>query len=126
MGFVQDFTLNHPKRNVLEQAGYLDEDWPKDPVGMEGILKAILRELPDAGLTLIKPLWAGSYPDPKQPTCFHVMRFGSDWSDAVRDGVRAACSGILEYRRGDEAEEGRIIQGIWEDICRAQVVVADL
>ena len=55
------------------------------------------------------------------------MPFSEPWSSGIRDAARAACTARgYTYRRGDEAEEGRIIQAIWDDICGAQVVLIDL
>jgi hypothetical protein len=61
------------------------------------------------------------------PSVFHVMPFSESWSNAVRDTVRASCNthGFV-YKRGDEADEGRIIQSIWQDICAAHSVLVDL
>jgi hypothetical protein len=55
------------------------------------------------------------------------MPFGPDWANEVRDVTRAACKkrGFV-YRRGDEAEEGRSIRAIWDDLCRASIVLIDL
>ena len=61
------------------------------------------------------------------PTVFHVMPFSEPWSNKIRDAARATCTAHgYAYRRGDEADEGRIIQAIWDDICGAHVVLVDL
>jgi len=125
--YLNQVTANHPKRGRFEGSSYLDRMWLEDPVGFEGVIKQLLRDLPETGLRLIRPRWPGSYPKVgDRRRCFHVMPFGSPWSDSVRDSVRAACGGIAEYQRGDEADDGRIIRGIWLDICRADVVLVDL
>jgi hypothetical protein len=55
------------------------------------------------------------------------MPFSEPWSNGARDAARAACTARgYGYRRGDEADEGRIIQAIWDDLCGAHVVLVDL
>jgi hypothetical protein len=61
------------------------------------------------------------------------MPFGPlPWADEVRDVAAAACAeGLgdgrpLIYRRGDDAAEGRILRSIWDELCRAHVVLVDL
>jgi hypothetical protein len=77
--------------------------------------------------TLLHPVWPASYPDPKQPTCFHIMPFGKAWSGSVRDKVRRAVEhGGLEYRRGDQSRGVHVIRSIWDEICRASAVIVDL
>jgi hypothetical protein len=55
------------------------------------------------------------------------MPFRPSWADEVRDAARSVCTDLgFIYRRGDEAEEGRIIQAVWDDLCRANVVLVEL
>lgn len=76
---------------------------------------------------LLHPVWPASYPDVKCPTAFHLMPFGKKWSGPVRDKVRRAIEhGGLEYRRGDQTKGVYVIRAIWDEICRASMVIADL
>ncbi|MGH9875528.1 MAG: hypothetical protein ACRD9S_23985 [Pyrinomonadaceae bacterium] len=75
---------------------------------------------------LLFPTWPGSYPEPNQRRCFHVMPFSEPWSNEAREAVRRACGENITYRRGDETEDPNVIRAIWQEICRASEVVVDL
>jgi hypothetical protein len=125
--FLDQITRDHPRRRMLEASGLLDARQIDDPIGFAGSVKQILREQGLADLQAISPAWAGRYPDAATPTVFHVMPFSEPWSNEIRDAVRATCTARgYTYRRGDEADEGRIIQAIWDDICAAHVALVDL
>jgi nucleoside 2-deoxyribosyltransferase len=127
LAYLDQITQDHPRRRMLEATGLLDARQIDDPIGFIGSVKQILREQGLADLQVISPAWAGHYPDAAMPSVFHVMPFSEPWSDEVRNAVRATCTahGFI-YKRGDEADEGRIIQSIWQDICAAQIVLVDL
>jgi hypothetical protein len=125
--FLDRITQGHPRRRMLEAAGLLDTQQIDDPIGFIGSVKQILREQGLADLQVIFPAWPGHYPDAALPTVFHVMPFSEPWSNAIRDTVRASCKMHgFTYKRGDEADEGRIIQSIWQDVCAAHIVLVDL
>lgn len=125
--FLDQITRDHPRRKMLEATGLLDAQQVDDAIGFTGIVKLILRERGLGDLQAIFPAWAGRYPDAAMPTVFHVMPFSEPWSNDTRDTVRATCTARgYSYRRGDEADEGRIIQAIWDDICGAHIVLVDL
>jgi hypothetical protein len=125
--FLDRATRDHPRRQMLEASGVLDQQQIDDPVGFAGCVKQIVRERGLRDLEVIFPAWPGRYPDEANPTLFHVMPFSEPWSDGVRDAARERGNGHgYAYRRGDESDEGRIIQAIWDDICGAQLVLVDL
>jgi len=124
--FLDRLTANHPRRRAIEEMGWLDPNLANDCTGFVAKAEQVLRLLP-APWRLLRPAWPAAYPDAAPPRCFHVMPFGPSWADGVRDIARAACEerGFI-YRRGDEAEEGRIIHAIWDDLCRASLILVDL
>lgn len=120
-------TASHEKRKIFEGMGWLDPALAKDPAGFAAKAEQLISALPAPPWRLLRPAWPAAYPDAAQKRCFHVMPFGPDWANEVRDVARMACEerGFV-YRRGDEAEEGRIIHAIWDDLCRASIVLVDL
>ena len=125
--FLERITRDHPRHRMLEAAGLLDAQQIDDAIGFAGSVMQILREQGLGDLQAISPAWAGRYPDEAMPAVFHVMPFSEPWSNKIRDAARATCTAHgYAYRRGDEADEGRIIQAIWDDICGAHVVLVDL
>ncbi len=127
VAFLDRLTNGHEKRKAFKGMGWLDPALAKDPAGFVALADGLIRELPAPPWRLLRPAWLAAYPDEAQRRCFHVMPFGPDWANEVRDVARAACKvrGFV-YRRGDEAEEGRIIHAIWDDLCRASIVLVDL
>ena len=125
--FLDGATRDHPRRRTLEVSGVLDDQQIDDPVGFAGCVRQIVREQGLRDLEVVFPAWPGRYPDAGNPALFHVMPFSEPWSDGVRDAARQLCSGRgYVYRRGDESDEGRIIQAIWDDIGAAHLVLVDL
>ena len=127
VALLDRLTAGHPKRKSFERMGWLDPAQASDPAGFVARAEQLIPALPAPPWRLLRPAWPAAYPDEGQRRCFHVMPFGPDWADEARDVARAACKeqGFV-YRRGDEAEEGRIIHAIWDDLCRASVVLIDL
>jgi hypothetical protein len=113
VAFLDRLTDGHEKRKVFERMGWFDPALAKDPAGFVAKADQLIRALPAPPWRVLRPAWLAAYPDEKQRRCFHVMPFGPDWANEVRDVARAACEerGFV-YRRGDEAEEGRIIHAI--------------
>jgi hypothetical protein len=57
------------------------------------------------------------------------MPFGPDWADDAFRTARDVCRSrrvSIEYQRGDLSREGRINRAIWDDLCRATVVLVDV
>ena len=127
LAFLDRLTAGHERRATFEGMGWLAPTLAADPAGCVAACEQLLRAMPQQGLRVLRPCWPAAYPDVQRKQCFHVMPFGPDWADEVRDTARAVCRGLgLAYRRGDEAEEGRIVHAIWDDLCRAHVVLVDL
>jgi hypothetical protein len=127
LAFVDRLTAGHAQRKVFEGMKWLEPALASDPAGFAAALELLFRKLEPPPWRLLRPAWPGAYPDAGPPRCFHVMPFGPDWADEARDAARAACQERgFGYRRGDEAEDGRIIPAIWDDLCRAGVVLVDL
>ncbi|MEY4547976.1 MAG: hypothetical protein RL685_4171 [Pseudomonadota bacterium] len=126
LAFADALTVGHAKRHALEAAGWLSSELVTDPLALAGSLGQVLREPGLDGWQLLHSAWPGTYPDDACRSLFHVMPFNESWSDIIRDTVRQSCAGRSAYRRGDEAEEGRIIEAIWRDICSAHLVLVDI
>jgi hypothetical protein len=127
VAFLDRLTDGHEKRKGFEGMGWLDPALARDPASFVACVDQLIRALPAPPWRLLRPRWLAAYPDQTQRRCFHVMPFAPRWANEVRDVARAACKerGFV-YRRGDEAEEGRIIRAIWDDLCRASIVLIDL
>lgn len=127
LAFLDALTVGHEKRKAFEGMGWLDAALANDPAGFAAKASQIVAATPAPQWRLLRPAWPAAYPDARRKQCFHVMPFGPDWANEVRDVARQVCKGKgYRYRRGDEAEEGRIIHAIWDDLCRASVVLVDL
>lgn len=119
----------HAQERAFKGLGLLADALLADPTGFVAAANQVFDRLgSQPRWQLLLPSWAGSYPDAgAKPRCFHVMPFDADWSDEARDAARRASAAAgLDYRRGDEAEEGRIVHAIWDDLCRASAVLVDL
>lgn len=120
---------DHPQRQGLERLGLLSDRLQADSCGFADAAGQVLGRLGGSPRwQLLRPAWPAAYPDRDEaPRCFHVMPFGAPWSDTVRDAARSACvQAGHTYRRGDEAEEGRVIHAIWDDLLRADTVLVDV
>jgi hypothetical protein len=127
LAHLSSLLSGHPRRLSFEAMGWLDESLTEDPAGFAAIGPQLLRSLPHAGLCILHPAWPGAYPSAAERRCFHVMPFTTSWSAAVRDTLRDACVKLgISYERGDMSREGRIIHAIWNEICRAHLVVVDV
>ena len=124
---LQELVADHPQRKSFDGMKWTAPQLASDPVGFAAAAGQVFQRLDAPRWQVLRPAWPGTYPDPQRPTCFHVMAFHTPWADEARDVARAACTALgLEYRRGDEAEEGRIVHAIWFDLCRAAVVLVEL
>lgn len=108
-------------RKSLEFVGQAEND-AIDVVRRMGTLQGFLG--PNAA-RIIFPAWPGRYPQTRR--LFHVMPFGEPWSAKVREAAAGACTRRgVEYVRGDEVADPRIIRSIWDEICHASHVLVDL
>lgn len=122
-------TQDHPQRGAIEGMGWLDPALKSDPAGFAAAVPQVLRTIDDAQRQLLRPAWPGVYPDAARPSCFHVMPYRPDWAEEVSATARSVCRQAeigLEYRIGKESDEGRIVHAIWDDLCRASVVLVEL
>ena len=127
MAFLDRLTEDHPHRTGFEDNGWLDRQLADDPAEFVAVAEQLLRKLPS--WRLLRPAWPGSYPVPGAERCFHVMPFGPDWASGAFRTARDVCSSpqvSIEYQRGDLSREGRINRAIWDDLCRATVVLVDV
>jgi nucleoside 2-deoxyribosyltransferase len=120
-------TREHPRRASIEGMGWLAPALKDDPMGFATAVRQVLREIGQPQWQLLRPAWPGVYPDDGPPRCFHVMPYAPAWADESAETARAACKRLgLNYRLGKEAEENRIVHAIWDDLCRANVVLVEL
>jgi hypothetical protein len=127
VAFLDGLTDGHPYRAAFEQMGWLDRQLADDPARFVAVAEQLLQRLPS--WRLLRPAWPGSYPEPGVKRCFHVMPFGPDWADGAFRTARDVCRSrrvSIEYQRGDLSREGRINRAIWDDLCRATVVLVDV
>ncbi len=98
-----------------------------DPLEVRFLIDSLLGYVePDAAQPLF-PAWPGAYPTAEGRRCFHVMPVGLEWSDQVMATSAALCEELgVSYVRGDLVEDPRVIRSIWDEICRASHVVADV
>jgi nucleoside 2-deoxyribosyltransferase len=127
IAFLDSLTVGHEKRRTFEGMGWLDVTLARDPVGFAAATAQLLPMLGAPPWRLLRPAWPAAYPGAAEKRCFHVMPFGPSWANEARDVARTFCEerGFV-YRRGDEAEDGRIMHAIWDDLCRAHVVLVDV
>jgi hypothetical protein len=99
------------------------------PLDASGMLENIVRAAAASGRhhLVARPAWSRDYDPPGARRLFHVMPFRPDWASAISDRTEGVCrqSGVA-YRRGDGAEDRRIIRAIWDDLCLASHVLVDL
>jgi hypothetical protein len=97
-----------------------------DPVKFNDALKLFNTYLGRDEHEVLLPRWPGSYPDPATPRWFAVMPFRGEREPAYKVMREAAKHAGIEPVRGDTAEGQEIIESIWQEICRATRVTADL
>jgi hypothetical protein len=76
---------------------------------------------------LVNPHWKGRDFDVDPEFCFLLMPFREAWSDEVwtlLDKIIGNCG--FRCQRADEKDGRIIMDDIWESVCRARVIVADL
>lgn len=99
----------------------------QDSVEIARVLESIMSYQSEATTMLITPAWAGKYPEAGQLRLFHVMPFGSEWSDDAASAVERGClEASARYVRGDRVANPKIIYSIWEEICQASHIVVDI
>ena len=112
------------KRVALQSA----EQSQDDMIAFRRSLDQLLGMLGGEAPAVLLPAWPPSYPsEGKELRCFHVMPFGPGWSKPTQSLAKRVCHryGWI-YSRGDEAEQQRIIRGIWSEIGSASAVLVDI
>jgi nucleoside 2-deoxyribosyltransferase len=116
-----DFRVTYLLKQVKEQDAARDAIAARRSV--EHLLGAAVPEAP----IMIFPSWPMGYPDPNRRICFHVMPFGPEWAGQMMNAVSRSCEAAkVEYVRGDQVLDPRIILSIWNSICTATHIVVDL
>lgn len=120
-------TQGHPMRAQFEGMQWLNPSLAQDPAGFSTAVHQVLRALQDPRAQLLRPSWPGAVPGPSQPRCFHVMPYRPTWAQEVAAAAEEAVGqqGMV-YRLGKQGEDGCIVRGIWDDLCRASVVLVEL
>jgi hypothetical protein len=78
-------------------------------------------------MMIVNPRWSGRGFEVENDLCFLLMPFRESWSDDVWKlikGVAVTCG--FRCKRADEQDGRTVMDDIWEGICKAKVVVADL
>lgn len=96
------------------------------PVRFHAALKAFNGYLGVREHELLFPRWPVRYASPLEQRCFIVMPFRPELEGAYAAIAHAADHHGVRYVRGDVAEGQQIIESIWEEICRATHITADL
>jgi hypothetical protein len=112
-------TLLRVALQSLRQAGV-------DPVKAHSALDAFNSYLGAAEHDVLLPRWPGAYPDPLRPRLFAVMPFRQEQDLAYDVLADEASKAGVDPVRGDLAEGQQIIRSIWDEICRATHITADL
>jgi hypothetical protein len=113
--------------SVREVRRRLENNRHIDPIDGRNIAEQLLALQQRRDIGLVTPIWPALYPNMKQRKCFHVMPFSLSWSNEIRDCVRSACeTKDIQYVRGDETEEQRIILSIWQELSSATHIVVEL
>ncbi|UCF20191.1 MAG: DUF1232 domain-containing protein [Gemmatimonadota bacterium] len=98
-----------------------------DPLKVRYLLESLLGYTEPDSAQALYPAWPGTYPKGAGRRCFHVMPFSLDWSEQVMENTAAVCNELgVAYVRGDQVKDPRVIRSIWDEVCRASHVVADI
>jgi hypothetical protein len=91
--------------------------------------RLVLQKVLDAAeprAMLALPAFAGRYPPAGPPRLFHVTAFRT-WALVAGEELRAVCGRLgVEYRIGSGRIGADVIGDIWNDLCEATFVVADI
>jgi hypothetical protein len=100
----------------------------QDPIAFRRVVDLLLGAAEDAPLP-VSPPWPGTYPAVHEPSLFHVTPFGPAWASETMKAAAEACSKrdpAVAYVRGDQVLDPNVIRSIWDRLCRASYVLADL
>jgi len=97
-----------------------------DATRVQRILATVLDRIEGENSLLLCPAFPGSYPSGKKKSVFHITAF-RDWSKGLQDETKLACKRAkLHYQIGYDRMTPDILRRIWNDICQASFVIADI
>ncbi|MBK9749275.1 MAG: hypothetical protein J0M07_26295 [Anaerolineae bacterium] len=74
----------------------------------------------------VTPVWKGRF-EVESDLVFLAMPFSEAWSNDVWETVRGIVEDAgMRCLRGDESTGSDVMEDVWEGICKARVVIADL
>ncbi len=143
-GYLREISgkkLYYPKANVTNRENYFDRDRDfflslLDRISFDLRLKVTStsttapepkpRVQPKDNSLVVHPLWKGRY-DVDTDLVFLAMPFSENWSDGVWDMISNIVSSAgMNCVRADETSGRVVMDDVWELICKAQVIIADL
>jgi len=81
---------------------------------------------PKTTVILVDPIWKGRF-EVEADLVFLAMPFSEPWSNDVWDSIKQIVTDAgMRCLRGDELGGRDVMEDVWEGICRARVVIADL
>jgi hypothetical protein len=98
----------------------------RDPIAFGNALMIFNSYLGRNEHEVILPRWPGHYPEPTERRWFAIMPFRESREAAYGLMSEVAKRAGIRSVRGDTADGQEIIESIWQEICRATFVTADL
>lgn len=84
------------------------------------------KESPKENTLVTYPLWKGRF-EVETDLVFLAMPFSESWSNDVWETIRGIVDDAgMRCLRGDESTGSDVMEDVWEGICKARVVIADL
>lgn len=127
--YLRQLYGDDPNVVVAQSLRLLDESAERDPVKFRRFVDPLLGFAGASAPTIVYPAWPGSYPSDFERRLFHVTAFGPEWASDTTKIVAHACasaSPAVRYIRGDQVIDPDIIRSIWDNLCQATYVLADL
>ncbi len=115
-----------PHADAETQALLRSLDDVRDATRIRLALRVLLDRFDGKDALLVLPAFPGRYPPPGRPRLFHVSAF-RDWTQVAQEETRRACARHgVEYKIGYERLNPDVLRAIWDDVCEASLVVADI
>ena len=126
LGYQDPFVLSF-SRSLLDQAK-VDRRMALEAVALTWVNEEVQRVMRVTQLVSISPLFGPANFIPNPQLCFVLMPFIVPFDEIYRSVVKPCIEAEgLVCRRADEIVSNRaIMQDIWQSICEARLVVADL
>jgi hypothetical protein len=97
----------------------------RDAVRARLLLETIVERVGGQRPMVAVPTFPGRYPG-RNGHLFHVTAF-REWTRVAQEETRAACTRAgVEYRIGSDRLRPDILREVWDDLCGASLVVADI